>query len=269
MKKILFILSLIITTFAQAQTKQYDINKNNSANIGDITTVIDAIKNNKSADANRDGKTDIHDVKAISHYMLHDLDYDYVDLGLPSGTLWATCNVGAEKPEEYGCYYAWGEVETKFTYSWSTYKHSPDGGKTFTKYNINSNYGDIDGKTTLESIDDAAAYNWGNDWQMPTSQDISELRNGDHCTWKKSTINGVVGYVVTSNSNGNSIFLPLGGYYNGTEKVQEGTMGCFWSSSLNTSGVWTAHNMVIDNSNFSFCNLRYYGRNVRPVRKQP
>lgn len=270
MKKLLFALSLLVATMTQAQVKQYDANGNENVTIGDITTVVDAAQpgSGKQADVNRDGKTDLQDIKAILHFMDENVGgYDFVDLGLPSGTLWATCNVGAEKPEEYGDYFAWGETAKKSYYKWSTYAFSNDG-KIFTKYNTNSNYGAVDGKMTLDAADDAAAVAWGNGWRMPTKEEISELRSGNHCTWTKATINGVAGYVVTSKNNGNSIFLPFGGYYNGSDWVQKGTMGCFWSSSLNTNGVWTAHNMVIDNSNFAFCNLRYYGRNVRPVRKK-
>lgn len=269
MRKILLTLSLLVTSLTQAQVKQYDVNNNNVANIGDITTVIKALNNEGSADVNRDSNTDIKDVNSIAHYMLHNINgYDFVDLGLPSGTLWATCNVGATKPEEFGHYFAWGETETKEEYNWNTYKYTNDGGKTFTKYNTNSKYGEVDNKTTLDAEDDAATQKWeANGWKMPTKNDINELRNENNCTWTKQTINGVIGFIVTSTKNKNSIFLPLGGYYDGIKKISEGSSGCYWSSSLNTSSVWTAHNMVIDNSNFSFCNLRFYGRNIRPVLK--
>lgn len=266
MKKILFALSLLVATMTQAQVKQYDVNNNQEANIGDITSVIDAAWKKKQVDANYDATNDIQNVKTIAHYLTHNVGgYEFVDLGLPSGTLWATCNVGAELPEEYGDYFAWGEVEKKEDYSWNTYKFTTDGSKTFTKYNTDSSRGNVDDKVTLEPEDDAAAYHWGNDWQMPTSQDITELRN--YCTRTVTTINGVEGCLVKS-ENGNSIFLPFGGYYDGTTKNSDHT-GCYWSSSLNLSGVWTAHSMVFDNSNFSHCNVRRSGRNVRPVRKQP
>lgn len=269
MKKLLFALSLLVATMTQAQVKQYDVNGNEDVTIGDITIVVAAAQpgSGKQADVNRDGKTDLQDVKAITHYMNENVGgYDYVDLDLPSGNLWATCNVGAEKPEDYGSYFAWGETTTKDSYKWSNYAFSNDGN-IFTKYNTSSEHGEVDNKTTLDVEDDAAAQIWGHGWQIPTNDDINELRSGDHCTWTKATINGVIGYVVKSKKNNNSIFLPLGGYIDGTTHTGIGNSGCYWSSTLNAKSVWTAHNMVIDNSNFLFCNLRYYGRNIRAVLK--
>ena len=99
--------------------------------------------------------------------------HEYVDLGLPSGTKWATCNVGASKPQDYGNYYAWGETSTKETYKWSTYKYGTyddDGDYSkLTKYNTS------DSKTTLDLSDDAAHVNWGGKWRMPTFEQLSEL----------------------------------------------------------------------------------------------
>lgn len=268
MRKILFTLSLLFVSLAQAQVKQYDTNNSNAVNIGDITTVVKALNNGTQADVNRDNATDTQDAHAISHFILHNVGgYDYVDLALPSGTLWATCNIGATKPEDYGSYFAWGETETKTIYNWDTYKYTNDGGKTFTTYNTNSEYGAVDSKISLDPTDDVAAKMWGHGWQMPTNSDINELRSVDHCIWTKTTINGIVGYVVKSKRNNNSIFLPLGGYIDESVNTGRNYSGCYWSSSLNAQSVWTAHNMVIDNSNFLFCNLRYYGRNIRAVLK--
>ena len=101
-------------------------------------------------------------------------DHEYVDLGLPSGLKWATCNVGATAPEEYGNYYAWGENTPKDNYDWDTYKLTTDGGTTFTKYHGTA------GKTTLAPEDDAAAVNWGGKWRMPTDDEWTELR--ENCT---------------------------------------------------------------------------------------
>ena len=94
--------------------------------------------------------------------------HEWVDLGLPSGTLWATCNVGANSPEEYGDYFAWGETTTKSSYSWSTYKYCKGSSSTMTKYCTSSYYGTVDNKTELEPSDDAATANWGSEWQMPS-----------------------------------------------------------------------------------------------------
>ena len=101
--------------------------------------------------------------------------HDYVDLGLPSGTKWATCNVGATAPEEYGDYFAWGETEPKTTYNWDTYKWCNGSEDTFTKYNTKSSYGTVDNKTQLELADDAARANWGGQWRMPTDAEWTEL----------------------------------------------------------------------------------------------
>jgi hypothetical protein len=155
-------------------------------------------------------------------------DHECVDLGLPSGLLWATYNVGATKPEEYGSYYAWGETEEKENYNWSTYKWCNGNSKTLTKYCINSNYGTVDNKTVLDLEDDVAHVKWGSDWRMPTREEYKELCN--NCTWTWTTLNGVNGYRVTG-SNGNSLFLPaVGGNY-GTEVEYSGLFGCYWSSS--------------------------------------
>ena len=134
--------------------------------------------------------------------------HEYVDLGLPSGLKWATCNVGATAPEEYGDYFAWGETETKATYDLSNYKWCNGTYESMTKYCTNSEYGIVDNKTTLELSDDAARVNWGGSWRMPTKAEQDELRNTDNCTWEWTTQNGVNGYKVTSKKNGNSIFLP-------------------------------------------------------------
>ena len=130
--------------------------------------------------------------------------HEYVDLGL--SVKWATCNVGASKPEEYGDYFAWGETQPKDYYDWSTYKWCNGSYDTLTKYNTNSSDGTVDNKTTLDLSDDAARANWGGSWRMPTSAEQDELCN--NCTWTCTKINGVEVYKVTSNINGNFIFLP-------------------------------------------------------------
>ena len=133
-------------------------------------------------------------------------DVQAVDLGLPSGIKWASCNVGAEKPEDNGNYYAWGEVVPKEEYEWSTYKYGI-GEQQLTKYCNDAAYdnsGYKDDKTILDTEDDAAYVNWGNGWRMPTDAEWTELRS--NCSW--TAIRGV-GYQATSNINGNSIFSLL------------------------------------------------------------
>lgn len=126
--------------------------------------------------------------------------HEAVDLGL--SVKWATCNVGADSPEEYGDYYAWGETEVKSEYSWETYKWSNDSADSFTKYC------QADNKIILDSEDDVAHVKWGGNWRMPTMDEVNELC--DKCTWEWTTVNGVAGQLVTG-PNGNSIFLPAAG----------------------------------------------------------
>ena len=153
-----------------------------------------------------------------------------VDLGLPSGLKWASMNVGATKPEEYGDYFAWGETQPKEDYSWSTYKWCNGSSNTQTKYNTNSSYGTVDNKTVLDPEDDAAHVNWGGSWRMPTDEEWTELRT--NCTWTWTTQNGVKGRLVTG-PNGKSIFLPAAGRKD-TNLNDAGSLGFYWSSSLNT-----------------------------------
>ena len=188
--------------------------------------------------------------------------HEYVDLGL--SVKWATCNVGASKPEDYGDYFAWGETKPKTTYNWSTYKWCNGSSFSMTKYNNSSSYGSVDDKTTLELRDDAARANWGGSWRMPTKAERDELR--EQCTWTWTTQNGVKGYQVTSKKNGNSIFLPAAGYRRGSSLSGAGSYGDYWSSSLNTGGPSYAYELRFhsDNVGRSF-NDRDCGRSVRPV----
>ncbi len=192
---------------------------------------------------------------------------DYVDLGLPSGTLWATCNVGANSPEEYGDYYAWGETEPKTTYNWSTYKYCNGSYDTMTKYCANSREGIVDNKTELEPSDDAATANWGSDWQMPSYEQFDELFNSSYTATTWTTLNGVSGYEITSKSNGNSIFLPAAGCRYDTSLYNAGSNGGYWSRSLNTSYSSLAYVLhFYSNDIDADCYSRDYGRSVRPVR---
>jgi hypothetical protein len=194
--------------------------------------------------------------------------HEYVDLGLPSGTLWATCNVGAEKPELYGCLFAWGETQQKTNYSWSTYKYYKET-LGFTKYCIDSDDGTVDNKTVLEPSDDAATANWGSNWQMPSEKQFKELINRSYTTTTWTTLNGVRGRKITSKSNGNSIFLPAAGYRIGTSLSSAGSYGYYWSRSLDTSCSYYAYLLYFYSSYIStYYDNRYYGQSVRPVRVQ-
>ena len=189
-----------------------------------------------------------------------------VDLGLPSGLKWATMNVGATKPEEYGAYFAWGETAPKSDYSWPTYKWCNGSYKTQTKYNTSSSYGTVDSKTVLDPEDDAAHVYWGGSWRMPTDAEWTELR--DNCTWTWTTENGVKERKVTG-PNGKSIFLPAAGFRSDSCLYNVGSSGLYWSSSLNTGypgGAWSvAFNSVDVSRGSGDYGYRYYGLSVRPV----
>ena len=199
--------------------------------------------------------------------------YAWIDLGLPSGIKWATCNVGAGNPEDYGNYYAWGEVLPKEDYSWATYKYAngtSDEDPKLTKYCNNANDGDngfIDNKTTLDPEDDAAHVNWGGSWRMPTVAEWKELIA--NCTWTWTTQNGVRGYQVTSKTNSNSIFLPVAGCRYDTNLINVGEFGYCWSSSL-YEGLPTLAWYLYFAFPYVYVNQyrfghRYYGLSVRPV----
>ena len=180
--------------------------------------------------------------------------HEWVDLGL--SVKWATCNVGANSPEEYGDYFAWGEVEPKEYYDWSTYKYYDEDG--LTKYDYD------DDKTILESGDDAATMNWGGTWRMPTTAEQQELVN--NCTWTWTTQNGVEGSTVTG-PNGNSIFLPAAGYMYKGELVYAGEEGYYWSSSLRSGFKESSYHVYFYSNSQDYYNSsrRDDGQTIRPV----
>ena len=173
--------------------------------------------------------------------------HEYVDLGLPSGLKWATCNIGATQPEYFGDYFAWGEVETKEYYDWNTYKYCDNVDTTFTKYCYDATHGVdgfVDNKLQLDPEDDAARVHWGGNWRMPTSKETKELY--DCCKWTWTTENGVPGHKVTG-INGNSIFLPAAGAMGGDLLQGSGSTGDYWASELannpNYNDPTQAHNI--------------------------
>ncbi|MGN0186311.1 MAG: hypothetical protein ACI392_01005, partial [Paludibacteraceae bacterium] len=187
------------------------------------------------------------------------------DLGL--SVKWATCNVGATAPEEYGNYYAWGETEPKSTYNWSTYKWCNGSYNTQTKYCTNSSYGTVDNKTVLDPEDDAARANWGGAWRMPTDAEWTELRENCEWTWTDDyNGTGVAGRIITSNINGNSIFLPAAGCRSNDGLLYAGYYGYYWSSSLNTDSPDNAWDVFFYSVHvYGNYGSRCYGRSVRPV----
>lgn len=190
----------------------------------------------------------------------------WVDLGLPSGLLWATCNVGATAPEDYGNYFAWGETSTKYVYNWSTYVYGSDYDQ-LTKYCSNSAYGFngfTDNLTTLEPSDDAATVNMGNGARTPTKMEWQELMNNTTMVW--TTLNGVNGKSFTGR-NGNTLFLPAAGYRYGSELYSAGSIGTYWSSWLVTNAQSDAWYFRIDSGDqYPNNGDRDHGRSVRAVR---
>ena len=189
-------------------------------------------------------------------------DYNLIDLGLPSGTLWMDRNVGASSPEDAGLYFAWGET-TGYTadevgktkqFSWDVYKF----GNSLTKYNT------TDGLTTLETTDDAVLQNV-HKYSMPTKEQLQELIDGTTSTW--TTQNGVNGRLFTSKTNGNSIFVPAAGYgiYGSMHSVGSG--GSLWSSSLNEDDANVAWGLYFYSDDVGlYGGDRCYGQSVRGVK---
>ena len=193
---------------------------------------------------------------------------DWVDLGLPSGLLWATCNVGATKPEDYGDYFAWGEMQPKSAYTDNYKNYRSDGnGSGYTKYCTLSSAGYKgyhDNLVTLQSSDDAAAANVSGS-RMPTRAEWEELT--DNCTWKWITLNGVNGMCVTGR-NGKSLFLPAAGDRWGDETGYVGSYGFYWSSSLDEDLPDLAWYLDFYSGyrRMSYYDYRIFGFSVRPVR---
>ena len=183
-----------------------------------------------------------------------------VDLGL--SVKWATCNVGASSPEDYGDYYAWGETETKSYYDWSTYKWCKGSEYTLTKYCTDSDYDTVDNKTVLEPEDDVAHVTWGGSWRMPTLAQCEELI--DYCTTSWTSVNGVWGTKVVG-PNGNSIFLPAAGCRWYDILNDAGSNGYYWSGTLrdgNDSGAYYLN--AVGGLGWNYYS-RGSGRSVRPV----
>jgi hypothetical protein len=248
-----------------------DVNRDGEVNIADVNAVVDILLGGNgdatAADVNADDEINIADINMIIAIILgenYGPNRDYVDLGLPSGTLWAACNVGASRPEGYGDYFAWGETTPKTAYDWSTYKWCGGSKNTLTKYCTDSIYGTVDGKTELDLDDDAAWVNWGPEWRMPTQEQIDELIH--KCTWTMAQRNGVNGQLVTG-PNGNKIFLPAAGYRDGNSLVGANLYCHYWTGTIYSMWPSVAYylycymNEVTENGV-----SRFVGHPVRPVR---
>lgn len=184
-----------------------------------------------------------------------------VELGL--SVKWASFNVGATKPEEYGGYYAWGETEEKEDYSWETYKWCNGTESSITKYCTSNSLGTVDNKIVLGLEDDVAHVKWGGLWRMPTKKDIQELVN--NCTWTWTRQNGVAGYIVRA-LNGKSIFLPAAGNCLDEDILYQGQLGFYGSSTLYDYYSLNSHFLFFNDGGRVLSNQnRYYGFAVRPV----
>lgn len=196
---------------------------------------------------------------------------DWIDLGLPSGLLWAARNVGAATPEDYGDYFAWAETQPRIVFNWSLYQYTCNNNDNgMTKYCSDSNYGCngfTDKLTTLQSVDDAATAIWGFGARMPTKEEWQELV--DHCTSIWITQNGVNGQLFTG-PNGNTLFLPAAGFYwqpLSNVLLYAGYQGAYWSSSLNESYPVCAWYFVLEAGYTSVGSCqRAYGYSARAVR---
>ena len=255
---VISVLSLMLASFtAGVEYQRGDVDQNGRVNIDDVTFLIDYLLKGTWGD---------EPVTPVDNH-------EYVDLGLPSGTLWATCNVGANAPEDYGDYFAWGETSPKEVYTWETYKWCNGSMYDLTKYNTDSHWGFVDNKTEIEPEDDAATVNWGPWWRTPTTEQQKELM--EECTWIRTTVNGVHGFKVRG-SNGNSLFMPAAGYRDNDQLIDAGTIGDWWSRSCYTSnGIstyafgacdigfnWAEWTQFLNGTN----GYRYYGHSVRAVR---
>ena len=235
--------------------------------VGLVLIAVFAVSCTKPDESNNGGNNGQND-SIVDDSLILD-DHDYVDLGLPSGLLWATCNVGATNPEDFGDFFAWGETKPKDIYDWKSYQY---GNCTFdrfemTKYCTDSCWGlngFVDNLTVLEPDDDAATANWGVDWRMATKEEWEELYRKTTCTW--TTQNGVEGRLLTG-CNGNSIFLPATGFFLDGALLCPG-LGIYWSSTLHSGFPergWSFH-YDLDECHVCGTYERSRGQVVRAVR---
>ena len=260
-----------------------DDNKDTTITSNNTQTVNGGNSNGDSSNSNANSN-----VSAVSVFKSGtENGHDYVDLGLTSGTKWATANVGAKTPQDYGNYYAWGEVTTKSTYNWDTYKYGTyDYDCDYSKL---TKYNSTDSKTTLDLSDDAAYANWGGKWRMPTDVQWEELSNQCYWVWTSgyngSYAKGYIVYKVKSSSDRGKkiskgdapsssyslsdahVFLPTAGF-RGNGGPFDVLYGIYWSSSLDTGNPDGALNAVFYTKDvYSIGDSRCYGLSVRAVFK--
>lgn len=242
MKKFFILLSLLLCiqfSMAQSQQRMY-VWKNGTYSVVN-TARVDSIT--FATSLSTEGNVTIN-------------GHEFVDLGLPSGLKWATCNVGADTPGEDGYYFAWGETSPKSDYSWDTYKWY--NGSSYTKYTN-------DGKTTLDAADDAATQNWGDGCRMPTNDEFEELLKYTTLEW--TTMYGVVGEKFTSKMNDVFVFFPASGWRDEDGLNFHGSRGGYWSGSLYPDRDYGAYVLCFYSG---YCSTdgygyRYIGTPVRAV----
>ena len=247
MKKIFYLVALMTISLLFVQCEQQPC----------TCTPCPCVDNTCTCGGNNDGSGDSNtgNTDPKEEGMGIEAGHAYVDLGLPSGLKWATCNVGATVSTDFGDYFAWGEVEPKKDYSWDIYKYGTEDNLT--------KYYSSDNKTVLDPEDDAATVNWGGAWRMPTKAEQGELL--EKCKWTWTIQNCVNGYNVTG-PNGNSIFLPAAGYmYEGTLKGA-GSYGAYWSGSLYAGNPDNAYYVYFTSYEVGWSDYgRTNGLFVRPV----
>jgi hypothetical protein len=266
------------SNIVEMSNNQYDVNNDGSVDISDVVALVNAILSSSttdnSFDVNGDGSVDISDVVSLVNTILNgtgtgsddnsqayltcpdDNHPHMIDLGLPSGTKWACCNVGASSPEEYGGYYAWGETTEKDVYDWNTYTYC-DGSES-TCHDLGN---DIAGTQY-----DVAYVKWGGSWVMPSKEQQDELLN--NCTYTWTTKNGINGGEFTG-PNGGTIFLPAAGSRWKENLSLAVVLGTYWSSTQYPSYSSTAYNLYFGSPSVSLDNPgRVYGFTVRPVVKK-
>ena len=238
---LLVLLPLMAVSVSAQSTKRGDINGDGVVDISDVVTLVNIILNGDENESYLTCPDDHHP--------------HLIDLGLPSGTKWACCNVDADAPESYGGYYAWGETTEKDVYDWSTYTHC-DGSSDLC-HNLGSNI--------AGSQYDVAHVKWGGIWQMPTKDQLDELKT--KCTSKWTMLNGVSGYEFTG-SNGGYIFLPAAGRHWYSELYDDGSDGYYWSSTSNEDFEGSAYSFYFyEISAYRDDYDRLHGLSVRPVSK--
>lgn len=288
---VFMMMSAVAFTAVADGGRRGDVNLDGSVNITDVTclisymlshnnidTVSSAAGSNQmsdvlhqeasdfnlaAADCNLDGDINIIDVTTTVSYLLSrkwpEPNRAYVDLALPSGTLWAEINIVE------GEFFAWGELLPKSYFDWSNYVWCNGAANKLTKYCNSSGWGIVDDKTELDPEDDAACCQWGPAWRMPTYEQLQELVN--YCSWLWTTRNGVNGYLV-SGSNGNTMFLPASGSFWGYSYSGWNTNGSYWSRSLSVTSPAFAHYLSFSEGSISYQSTPYraVGCSVRAVR---